>query len=554
MTDSETNDYRVVFMSPDKKVARQDPGVIEIIPGTDRWNDFGFRVRADFVIHPRHENASRSMDRLRFSGFLGFVGKDRNGSDTRLVSSYFQSENQVQALPDKFPDFFTLLPNMGAYREVVDVLGPVEARAALLAMHDIVACEDSASMHHWLRPAKASDVFHKAFLRPAEAYFAWKNAAPLLNGLQFEDVGQLSDELHISFQLAGRPNRHELDFKFAGQDGVLPKRFAIVIGKNGVGKSQALGKIAEAALKGRADLTGPNGSRPAINRVLAFSPTSTNAAFPIDRLRRPSVWYRRFTIGDSGVGRRRQTTPDLIVQLSRSQEFIARRRRFDVFLGALGAIDRWEELALITKAPDAIPLADLVSGGEEEMLKRFGAIDLNHEPVRIIDGRSYDLSSGERSFVRFAAIASLHIENSSLLLLDEPETHLHPNFIGQFVSVLDNLLHQTGSAAIIATHSAYFVREAFEDQVIVLRSGPDRSISAEVPRLKTFGADVGTISFFVFGEDEPSRLARQVEKRISATKEPWDIVEEKYRGELSLELLGELRLLIEDRDGRAEKP
>jgi ABC-type transporter Mla maintaining outer membrane lipid asymmetry ATPase subunit MlaF len=132
-------------------------------------------------------------------------------------------------------------------------------------------------------------------------------------------------------------------------------------------------------------------------------------------------------------------------------------------------------------------------------------------------------------------------------LFDEPETHLHPAFISQFVMLLDTLLEQTGSAAIIATHSVYFVREAFEDQVKVLRSGPDREIVIEEPVLRTFGADVGTISWFVFGEDKPSRLARSVEERIAEDADSWDQVYKEYKADLSLDLLGEIRAEIEDR-------
>jgi len=328
----------------------------------------------------------------------------------------------------------------------------------------------------------------------------------------------------------------------------LPKRFAVMIGKNGVGKSQALGNIARAALAGSKKMTDANGDRPFLNRLLAFSPTSTSSSvFPTERTRNPRVWYRRFALAHLGGVRKRHTTAELILHLARSEEQIRTNKRYQLFLNAIQAIDDWQELGLRTSAryEPVIPLEDLQAGGEQERIEKFSLIDLRREPVRIIDGRHYPLSSGEHSFVRFAAIASLYIENGTLVLLDEPETHLHPNFISQFVSVLDKLLEQTGSAAIIATHSVYFVREAFEDQVIVLRSEKDRSIQVERPSLKTFGADVGAISYFVFGEDEPSRLAQQVEDRIADSSSSWPEILENYKDDLSLELLGEIRARIE---------
>ena len=107
----------------------------------------------------------------------------------------------------------------------------------------------------------------------------------------------------------------------------------------------------------------------------------------------------------------------------------------------------------------------------------------------------------------------------------------------------------TGSAAIIATHSAYFVREVFRDQVTVLSVDDDGIVQAITPRLRTFGADVGAISYFVFGEDEPSQLAARVERRLLGRHQSWDDVYELYKDELSLEMLNTLRDAFEGRSG-----
>ena len=422
-------------------------------------------------------------------------------------------------------------------------------------MRDVVEAEDAPAGRPWLRRAIESRVFRLAFLRTTESFFAWKNAAMVLRGVEFEEVGRISNELRIEFQLAGRPNSHRLKFRFALHEEVLPKRFAVIIGKNGVGKSQTLGRIVLAAISGLKTLTDGDGGRPLFNRILAFHPATAGAeVFPGDRRKRSMVWYRRFVLGASGRARRASTTADLIVQLARSLERIRDARRFEIFMGAIQAIEGHAELALVTRHGDEgiVHLDGLLRGGEQALLERFAAIDPGREVVRVIDRKSYPLSSGELGFVRFAALAALHIENSSLLLFDEPETHLHPDFISRFVAVLDNLLAQTGSAAIIATHSVYFVREAFEDQVTVLRSDPDdRSIKVEQPRLRTFGADVGAISYFVFGEDEPSRLAKSVEKRIAARSSTWEEAFAAYKNDLSLDLLGEVRAEIEDRGDSA---
>ncbi|MNS45538.1 hypothetical protein D3C72_780090 [compost metagenome] len=521
-------------------------GTIVISPSREKWNDFGHRIRVDVVINPR---PGPFYNPIQVTGFIAFIDGDERSQGMHALETLFIDRASTKISAEEF-SFYTMLSDIGGYRAIVSTVGAVEALRILAAMNDVVEAEYSGIGRAWLKVAIEENLFKNGFLRTTEAYFAWKNAGMILRGVEMEEVGRLSETLRIRFQLAGRPNDHDLTFRFAMHEPLLPKRFAVLIGKNGVGKSQTLGAIARAAILGRNNLTDGDGDRPLFNRILAFYPTAVASdTFPAERRRGSRVWYRRFSLGGAGYGRSRRATADLIVELARTGESIRDVHRFDIFRSALTALDRADELAFVTRLPgQAVRLTELLEGGERNRLDRFSGIDGKADIVRLIAGQTYPLSSGEAGFVRFAALASLHIENSSLLLFDEPETHLHPNFISQFVALLDKLLEQTGSAAIIATHSVYFVREAFEDQVRVLRSEQDRKVVVETPNLRTFGADVGAVSYFVFGEDEPSRLAQSVEAQIADLGASWEEVYELYKDRLSLELLGEIRARIEGLD------
>lgn len=548
--ENEVNGYRVLFVGESNLSSDIEPGTIMIIPSSDSWNDFGDRIFVEVVIQPRRDH-EHGVETLALQGFFGFLEKQSGKFDTLYLRDLLEGDS-LPIPAEKVPQYFTMLPDLESYRRIVRHIGSEEARLVLSAMNDMVEADDQPAGKLWIRAARATRIFLNAFLRRSDSYFAWKNAAPILRGVEYEELDRISDGLSIQFKLAGRPNAHNLKFRFTHGGEVLPQRFAIVIGKNGVGKSQTLSQVVDAALLGKSKLTDLNGGRPVFNRILAFYPSvSISSVFPSDRRKRARVWYRRFSMVS---GRSRQTTSDLIIQLARSIEGIAGKSRYEIFLEAIRAIENNGELVLRTKAAERGPVSifGLNTGGEQEKLERYVSVNLSAEPVRSIEGKTYPLSSGELSFLRFAALAGLYIENGTLLLFDEPETHLHPNFISQFVAVLDRLLEQTGSAAILATHSVYFVREAIEDQVIVLRSEADRSISAEIPTLKTFGADVGAISYFVFGEDQPSRLAQEVESKIIAKGASWDEIFEAYKDRVSLDLLGEIRARVEDTDREAD--
>lgn len=534
---------RVLFGRRESLAMDLPPDTILVVPSSDGWNDFGHQTRIDYRIR------LRSMkDVVEASGFIGFINPqaDRNGKDLlqQLVSTH--GESTVTATTDH--RFFTMLPDMEAYRRLVQTLDSDDATEALTALNDLVALNEFESTAPILDLATQSEVFSLSFMRSSDSYFAYKNAGPLLRGLSSEQTGILSPTLAIRFQLPGRQNEHDLRFSF-DHAADLPKRIAIVIGKNGVGKSQTLGRIARAALDGTTALTdGTDGGRPLINRLLAFAPTNeAESVFPTDKRKRPRIWYQRYSMNRSRRSRRNDYLSDLIVQVARSTQMVASKSRWEIFTEALNAITKADELHLPTRSESGayVPLAKLPQGAEQRVLERFASIDVKKEPTRVVAGEGYPLSSGEISFLKFAAQVSLHIENGSLLLLDEPETHLHPNFISRFVLLLDGLLEATGSAAVIATHSAYFVREVFREQVTVLSVDGDNMVHAQRPKLRTFGADVGAISYFVFGEDEPSRLADEVERRLLASGASWHQIYAEYKDELSLEMLNGLRAAIE---------
>ncbi|MBH9742078.1 AAA family ATPase [Vibrio vulnificus] len=154
------------------------------------------------------------------------------------------------------------------------------------------------------------------------------------------------------------------------------------------------------------------------------------------------------------------------------------------------------------------------------------------------------LSSGQLSFFKFALLACLHIENGSFVLLDEPETHLHPSMISDFITLLDNILEKTGSYALIATHSAYFVREVTREQVHVFKKFNNEEIQILNPRLKTFGANIGDISHFVFDEDYGNSLSQKVIRKANIKNFSYDDIKKKYGSILPTEMLQSIKVKL----------
>lgn len=90
------------------------------------------------------------------------------------------------------------------------------------------------------------------------------------------------------------------------------------------------------------------------------------------------------------------------------------------------------------------------------------------------------------------------VEEKSLVLIDEPESHLHPPLLSAFVRALSDLLINRNGVAIVATHSPVVLQEVPRSCAWKLnRAG--REARADRPEQETFGENAGTLTREVFG-------------------------------------------------------
>lgn len=544
----ETN-YKVFFTENIRNHINYASKYIQIAPDHNNWNDFGMDGKIEIFISDYEKRIE-----IPLSGFIGFLQtrNEKNGKyelNYRLERDYFRDENN----PEIMNDIFIMLRELKDYRILVEKLGVEEAKKILELLNDVTITTLNKSKMKSRESALKSDIFNKSFIRNSESYFAFKNAAAILKGLIYEELGVLSNTLKIQYEINNTSEKQVLNFTFEHRS-ELPKRVAILIGENGIGKSQTLRNIALAAIRGSSNLSEMDvdeqkGERIQISRLLAFAPTNeSKSVFPSDKNSNSHIFYKRFTLNREYNRKGKSNVSDIILQVARIDERISGSDRWSIFLNAIETLNKSKDIVLPCSSDEQleyIHVHGLRNQGEERRLETFKAINQSKEPMRLINGKLHPLSSGEISFIKFCAQACLYIENGTLLLLDEPETHLHPAFINKFFSILDSLLSQTGSSAIMATHSVYFVREVFKEQVTVLRRTHQGEIISEKPRLSTFGADIGNISYFVFGENEETKTLIDVKENIVNNYKNWSDVYNKFKNDISINTLTMLREFFE---------
>ncbi|MFA7259322.1 MAG: AAA family ATPase [Aeromonas bestiarum] len=535
-------DFEVFFCTDDNSFLPVSARAIIFSPIDDDWNDFKYKCSYNYIISYGDER-----EWIRGKVFLGFVS-----TENRVESNGRISKNINVIKADEMPDFFTLQGGMQDYRHFVSKNGVKESNRLLLALNDLVASKRLTKRAKLVEEAMKTSVFSLAFMRDSGRFFAFHNASSLLDGLEWENFSSISTKLSLSYTLAGLAENNQFDMNFE-TNSILPKRICVLIGRNGIGKSQALHTIVSSLVKGDERFYDRELGRPMISRLLAIAtPGETINTFPPERANK-RIKYRRLILNRSARAKLSRRFCDLCVQLVRSEELIGNNNRWELFKESIKFFPNIKNIVIplnentsvasnhVIRVKDKfyVPLLKLNHGGEQAKLEIQGAVS-NANPMFYIDDDVFPLSSGQLAFIKFVVQACLFIENGTLVLLDEPETHLHPNFITKFIRILDQLLKLTGSIAIIATHSAYFVREVPRKQVLVFKEDPNGYVNIQNPRLKTFGAEVGAISYFVFEDEITNALVEDILEHF-----PKDLNDQtKFLRELKDELSSDIMMYI----------
>lgn len=135
------------------------------------------------------------------------------------------------------------------------------------------------------------------------------------------------------------------------------------------------------------------------------------------------------------------------------------------------------------------------------------------------------------------------VEERTLVLLDEPEAHLHPPLLAAFVRALSDLLVDRNGVAIIATHSPVVLQEVPRRCVWKLRRAGN-SLVAERPSLETFGENVGILTREVFGLEVTETGYHQLLRRAVAEQGTYQEVLNYFEGALGAEARALVQALL----------
>lgn len=466
----------------------------------DGWNDYGYYTR--FVMYY-----------YRAQGDYAFIG------DVRILKG--ENSDTFDAIEKTFTtlgqDSCSLGFDKDYYVNMHNCLGE-QKWPILKAMRD-VAC------YPLLRSQfENNEIYYTSLLRD-------EGRDMLEYGIYYAMGRSLQDS--FSFQYRFKPEyseqRYPITFDFTpGRKNDYLKIYGI-IGENGVGKTTFLRKLPKAL--SRRNQEDFEGQLPLYSKIIAvsFSP------FDIFADLKPSPWFNYVYCGlMDEVGKVKDVTE---VRKTLIEQFVRINEQ------SLG--NDWKEAMEEVMDNEELNLLSEVDGDMKVLLKDDFTVDT-----------LMSFSSGQRNMLLSMSSIISNIGPHSLLLIDEPEQHMHPNGITAIMRSLFFLVRKFNSYAIITTHSPLVIRELVGDRVYVMRrSGKILNVS-KIP-IESFGEDVSVLIDRIFdnyGEQKKFvSFINQWAKESNATIET--IAEKIENNGLALSLNAKLYIreaLIKNRERNEE--
>ncbi|NVK13317.1 MAG: AAA family ATPase [Rhodobacteraceae bacterium] len=324
------------------------------------------------------------------------------------------------------------------------------------------------------------DAFDVSLTRSSGAREAFDKAPEL-----FGDDNRRVDAFQFTTQIEGAESAHIIDFDFTPNSG-LPSRINALVGVNGVGKTQLMARLA--ILLSQFEKQEEQDLRKQENGNLR----------ELGLLKPVPSFYSIIAVSFSAFDD---------FELPSAEETENFRYVYCGLRGENGIIQ--DDSALAERMPT---LFEQMPEARQSLARDLigDAIGREVTAQQIGEAEWYrSLSAGQRIVANIICELILHLRSQSLVLLDEPETHLHPQLMSRLLSILNSLLEGFDSSAVIATHSPIVVQQVMARRVHIVRRIEDTPVVSN-PLIETFGENLTDIVRKVFSAIEGDRGYQEV--------------------------------------------
>lgn len=465
-------------------------------------------------------------DWFTYSTLYSLVVFDEDGERHAIggvkIGQFAMAEGQRRAdVPDEFDaldDRFFSLGQDDSYYDDLNRLGAATRDRVLLALRDVAldlalfdrALDEKVTGTSLLRSVDRSTVTGQ-FRRMAQG-------GVRLTSYEFSYTARRRsrrvDPLSLAFSVS--------------PESYPPTNVHVLIGRNGVGKTTLLNDMTRAIVETDADADQAGAFAAELGDFddalftslvsVTFSAFDPFEPLPVRQDKSEGVRYAYVGLKQRGKDKEGKPKPP------KSPDALSGDFVNSVLICRQGAkVARWQRALQMLQADPIFRDAE-VSGLADSRAEQE---EFKTEARRLFR----NLSSGHKIVLLTITRLVETVEEKTLVLLDEPEAHLHPPLLSAFIRALSDLLINRNGVALIATHSPVVLQEVPSSCVWMIRRSGTRAVG-ERPEIQTFGENVGLLTREVFGLEVTQSGFHKMLRDAVAELPTYDGVVRRFSGEL----------------------
>lgn len=473
----------------------------------DFWDDYSFKTRFEFTYFDINQ-------KYHHIGRIKILKSGEYNTFDVIDKEFYKLNNEYCSLSPNESNYFDLQRILGEkYISVLNALNDVAYFPAI--------CEKFENERGFINSLCRNEKESEKILRTIRYKLNYGDISNLFNFIYKFTPLYSNDSVNFNFSFDGNKT--------------IPKRVYSIIGKNGVGKTLLIKDLVVKLSEGNNENITPH--IPLYGKIIL---TSFSYFDGYDKIKNKSDFNFLFC----GLVNTDEARPlnhlEIKSKLVASIYKLKEKNVLNKYYFILKEFIDDTLLNPIIEFPKGDYDLDFLKNNEHFSVK----IKVKNLPEAI-----NKMSSGQLALFFTITEIIANIRYNSLLIFDEPETHLHPNAITEFMGIIMLLLEEFDSYCIIATHSPLVIREVFSDSIYVFEKDED------VPRIRklefeTFGESLSTITNEIFDNRDVSKYyVKSIEHLVKEGKS-YEEIESMIQGEVPLNLNVKILIksLVKNRD------
>lgn len=459
----------------------------DILIVSNSWDDYSSKTTC-FVFTHQNENVKNLGEiKLAISG---------QTNTNKYFMEYFENLDYINITNHEI-NYYSLGQETDYYEKMKFVFSE-NAQIVLNILNDIAVSDILTKNPNILHDTN----YHDSILRTSLSKTLIKKAEKLINDRK------INFNFKIDYKLPTFTNRHELNFVFDNEyfenNDKKINNINLLIGENGVGKTQALLRIHNILqhFENNEDIN-HDFPLPFGNYIFITGSPFSKFKRHLTNKKQKKVNYTYIDLTTYHNYKNKLNEHLLEILKYDIKNCYLDRKFFKIYkLLDITKVALKQELKFEIYSDKTRLIIDELFTFETHLRDITNLfVNIKNVKMKILDNNNNEikgLSSGQMSFLIQIFSILGNIKLNTLILIDEPELYLHPNLEITFMRFFRKILNEFNSYSVISTHSGIICREVPSSCIWTLKQNTNKEVVVDNPEFETLSYDLSDIYNYVY--------------------------------------------------------